>query len=222
MQTRHSSPRYQGTHVVWWKRDNFQHRKAMCQWSPESLMVRWAGIFWGHSCDRWQGTAFPSYKAGAQRILDRAFLPTCSAGEKLRGQYGSFMPVFPLRAKKGVAKLSGEEGCFVSPLPQHWEGVGRAGPSGQTTARCHCCKQCPTQPQVSQLISEKPENCDGCLCYWQNTALSSLSPAAPRNPSADKTKAMPPTKGRKILPTIYISIYTHIYSSSLLSPQNFR
>ena len=50
--------------------------------------------------DGWLGTVFLPYTGGAQRMVDGAFLPTCSAGEKLRGQHGSFMPAFPIRANK--------------------------------------------------------------------------------------------------------------------------
>lgn len=51
-----------------------------------SLFSHWSGYAW----DEWQGTVFLPHRGGAQRMVDGAFLPTRSVGEKLRGQYGCY------------------------------------------------------------------------------------------------------------------------------------
>lgn len=61
-------------------------------------------------------------------MLDRGFLPTRSGEEKLRGQYRGCNPSFlPHKGNQVGGQALGAERVLISPLPQHWEGAGRAG-----------------------------------------------------------------------------------------------
>lgn len=122
------------------------------------------------------------------------------------------MSFFAIGAKKLVAKFSGREGVSFPSAPA----LGRSW-KGQSYRRDASLAAAMT-PNSGTAIPDDfraSESCDQCLCYCQNTALSSFSPVTPRNPTADKTKATPPTeKGRKIPSTTCIPIYTHIYIPS--------
>lgn len=117
-----------------------------------SLFSYWSGYAW----DEWQGTVFLPHRGGAQRMVDGAFLPTRSVGEKLRCQYRCFMPFFPTRANKLVTELLGERRCFFPFCPS--TGKELEGPVLQDrwTTSCCCCND-------TQLSHKFPSWCQRSL-----------------------------------------------------------
>lgn len=118
--------------------------------------------------------------------------------------------------------------------PSSWGREAVSFPSAPALGRRWKGQSCRTDAALAAVVTPSsatgisddfrvPASCGQCLCYCQNTAPSSFSPVTPRNPTADKRKAMPPTeKGKKnTFNDIYTCIHTHKYSL-LLDPQNFK
>jgi len=127
-----------------------------------------------------------------------------------------FHACLPHKGKQVGGQVLGEEKVILSPLPQHWEGVGRAVPSGQMDHLLPLLQPCPSQPQVSQLISEKPKYCHQCLSCRQSTAPSPLSPASPQEPDCreDKSDATNREGKKNTFNYIYLYLHLHIYIPS--------
>ena len=80
------------------------------------------------------------------------------------------------------------------------------------TTCCHCCNHAQVSHKFPSWFQRSPNTVINVSPVGKVLPRVHSALQAPRNQTAEKIKVMPPTeKGRKILSTIYIYIYTCIY-----------
>lgn len=159
---------------------------------------------------------------GYAPLLGQGLVLLCAAAaaHRVKGQYGGFMPFFPIRTNELVAKLFGSRVCFFCFCPS--TGKELRGPVLQgrwTTCCCNntwCSHKCPSwfQRSLKTVIDAY-----AIIKILQVHSLESQEPDSGEDKS-DATNREGEKNTFRL--SIYLSIHRHIYCFSLWDSQNFK